>query len=95
MRVGRIRRDAKSTSLLEPPGETHTLVVPEGCEEMITVFSVGGALIYIDPEGAAIGYDDVFTRLAIARRHWADVGLEPGMLEQMVRQEALRRFAHR
>lgn len=70
---------------LEPPGETHTLVVPEGCDEMITVFCVGGALVYIDPEGMAIGYDDVFTRLALARSHWEQTGLDPELLEQMVR----------
>lgn len=32
--------------VFEPPGETHTLVVPEGCEEMITLFHVTGALLY-------------------------------------------------
>jgi hypothetical protein len=56
----------------EPPGETHTVVVPEGCSEMVTLFNVTGALIYVSPHGAALGYDDVFTRLektrAISRR---------------------------
>lgn len=70
---------------LEPPGETHTLVVPEGCEEMITVFHVIGALIYVDPDGNAIGYDDVFTRLEKVRRHFEDAGLDVDELDAMVR----------
>jgi 2,4'-dihydroxyacetophenone dioxygenase len=69
----------------EPPGETHTLVVPEGCTEMMTVFHVTGALIYITPEGAAIGYDDVFTRLEKTRAHFIDVGLGEAALEELVR----------
>ena len=59
----------------EPPGETHTLVVPEDCTEMITFVIVHGALIYVDPDGKATGSDDVFTRLAIARAHYQKVGL--------------------
>ena len=31
--------------IFEPPGETHTLVVPEGCSEMITFFQVNGSLM--------------------------------------------------
>ena len=46
--------------VFEPPGETHTLVVPEGCDEMITLFHVTGALLYCDPAtGAVTGFDDV------------------------------------
>jgi 2,4'-dihydroxyacetophenone dioxygenase len=69
----------------EPPGETHTLVVPEGCQEMMTLFQVTGALIYVDPDGVAIGYDDVFTRLERARAHFEAAGLDLADLESMVR----------
>lgn len=69
----------------EPPGETHTLVVPEGCQEMITTFHVHGALVYVDPDGAAIGYDDVFTRLEKTRAHFEQASIEPGLLEGMIR----------
>jgi quercetin dioxygenase-like cupin family protein len=62
--------------VFEPPGETHTLVVPEGADEMITLFQVNGPLIYVDPDGNACGYDDVFTRLAAARAHYRALGLE-------------------
>jgi 2,4'-dihydroxyacetophenone dioxygenase len=68
----------------EPPGETHTLVVPEGCDEMATLFHVTGSLVYVDPDGAAVGYDDVFTRLEASRRHYREVGLE-AELEALVR----------
>jgi hypothetical protein len=58
------------------PGETHTLVVPDDCDEMLTFFMVHGALVYVDPDGVPTGYDDVFTRRAsrprITRRSaWA------------------------
>ena len=29
---------------------------------MITLFQVNGSLMYVDPQGNATGYDDVFTR---------------------------------
>jgi quercetin dioxygenase-like cupin family protein len=61
--------------IFEPPGETHTLVVPEGCTEMVTLFQVNGSLIYVDPQGVASGYEDVFTRIERARAHYKKVGL--------------------
>jgi 2,4'-dihydroxyacetophenone dioxygenase len=71
--------------VFEPAGETHTLVVPEGCTEMITLFQVNGSLIYVDPQGKATGYDDVFTRLEKARAHYAAVGLGEDYVEQFIR----------
>ncbi|WP_236437058.1 2,4'-dihydroxyacetophenone dioxygenase family protein [Pseudomonas syringae] len=47
----------------EPPGETHTLFVPEDVEEMITWFHVQGGYTYVDPQGVAVGYEDVFTSI--------------------------------
>ena len=52
----------------EPPGETHTLVVPDECREMATLFHVTGGYTYVDPYGKALGYEDVFTKLANVRR---------------------------
>lgn len=69
----------------EPPGETHTLVVPEGCNEMITLFQVTGSLMYVDPQGKSNGYDDVFTRLEKARRHYAAAGLGENYADQFIR----------
>jgi hypothetical protein len=36
---------------------------------------VTGSLVYVDPDGRATGYEDVFTKLDLARRHYAEVGL--------------------
>lgn len=69
----------------EPPGETHTLVVPEGVEEMITLFHVTGAYVYVDPDGQALGIEDVFTKLAAARRHYEAVGLGADYVDRFVR----------
>ncbi len=69
----------------EPPGETHTLVVPEGCDEMLTIFHVTGALIYVDPDGNAVGYDDVFRRLELTRAHYGACGLGEAFVDQFVR----------
>jgi len=71
--------------VFEPPGETHTLVVPEGCEEMVTLFQVNGALVYVDQQGAAMGYDDVFTRLEGTRRHYESAGVDAGYLDTLIR----------
>jgi len=69
----------------EPPGETHTLVVPEGCTEMVTLFQVNGALVYVEQDGTAIGYDDVFTRLEGTRRHYESAGVDPEYLDSLIR----------
>src|SRR3954470_14024808 len=71
--------------IFEPPGETHTLVVPEGCTEMVTMFQVTGALVYVDPQGASTGYDDVFTRIDKARRHYVSAGLGEDYVERFIR----------
>lgn len=59
----------------EPPGETHTLAVPDDVTEMATLFHVTGGYTYVDPYGKALGYEDVFTKLDNARRHYAAIGL--------------------
>ena len=71
--------------VFEPPGETHTLVVPEGCEEMLTLFQVNGALVYVDQQGGAIGYDDVFSRLEGTRRHYESAGVDAGYVDTLIR----------
>ena len=69
----------------EPPGETHTLVVPEDCAEMITLFQVNGIMLYVDPDGNAEGYEDVFTKIALCRKQYAACGLGAEYVEQFVR----------
>ncbi|KAJ5609216.1 RmlC-like cupin domain-containing protein [Penicillium herquei] len=69
----------------EPSGDIHTLEVPEGVEEMITMFHVTGAYIYVDPEGNAIGIEDVFSKLKSAREHYKKIGLGEDFADQFIR----------
>ena len=69
----------------EPPGETHTLFVPEGVDEMITWFHVQGGYTYVDPQGVAVGYEDVFTKLESARAHYKSLGLPDDYIERFIR----------
>lgn len=69
----------------EPPGETHTLVVDEGVEEMITFFNISGAMIYVDEEGRQIGYEDVHTKIAMCRDHYREIGLGEDYVRQFIR----------
>jgi quercetin dioxygenase-like cupin family protein len=72
----------------EPPGEIHTLVVDEaagGAPEMITFFNIHGAMIYVDEDGRHTGYEDVFTKIQMCRKHYAAVGLGEAFVEQFIR----------
>ena len=69
----------------EPAGETHTLVVPDDVAEMATLFHVTGGYTYVDPHGAALGYEDVFTKLANATKHYEAVGLGADYAKRFVR----------
>ena len=69
----------------EPAGETHTLVVPKGVTEMITWFHVTGGYTYVDPQGVAVGYEDVFTKLEAARKHYKELSLPDNYIEQFIR----------
>jgi 2,4'-dihydroxyacetophenone dioxygenase len=69
----------------EPPGETHTLEVPAKVAEMITLFHVTGAYIYVEPDGTPVGVEDVFTKLAAARAHYEAVGLGASYADKFVR----------
>ena len=69
----------------EAPGETHTLVVDEGVEEMITMFQVNGAMIYVDRDGGVLAYEDVFTKIDMCKVHFAKVGLGEDYVERFIR----------
>lgn len=73
------------TFAFEVPGEVHTLIVPEDVTEMVTMFHVTGGLVYVDPQGQPTGYEDAHTKLALARRHFHDVGLGADYADQFVR----------
>ena len=75
----------ENSYVFEPPGETHTLVVPDDCDEMVTLFTVHGALMYVDVDGKSTGYDDVFTRIEKYREHFEKVGLGGDHVKQFIR----------
>jgi 2,4'-dihydroxyacetophenone dioxygenase len=70
--------------VFEPPGETHTLVVPDDVPEMITLFHITGCMIYVDPYGKQTGYEDVFSKIELCRKHYNAVGLD-GYVDQFIR----------
>ena len=71
--------------VFEPPGETHTLVVPDDVEEMITFFQVNGVMVYVDPWGDPLGYEDVFTKIDMCREHYAKAGLGADYVDRFIR----------
>ncbi|TFZ07381.1 cupin [Ramlibacter henchirensis] len=72
----------------EPPGEIHTLVVDQasgGAQEMITFFNIHGAMVYVDEQGQVTGYEDVFTKIEMCRKHYEACGLGGALVDQYVR----------
>ena len=71
--------------VLEPPGETHMLVVPEGCAEMATLFQVNGSADVCGPARRLV--DGLRRCLHAARgaraRHYESVGVDAGYLDTL------------
>jgi 2,4'-dihydroxyacetophenone dioxygenase len=78
---------SEGSFVYEPPGEIHTLVVDAvaGADEMITFFNIHGAMIYLDEEGRHTGYEDVFTKIEMCRKHYESCGLGTDYVQQFVR----------
>ena len=57
----------------------------DGVDEMVTLFHVTGGYTYVDPMGEALGYEDVFTKLENARRHFDAIGLGGDHVKRLVR----------
>ncbi len=79
---------SEGSFVYEPPGEIHTLVVDEAVgqvQEMITLFNIHGAMVYVDDAGKQTGYEDVFTKIEMCRKHYIDVGLGREYVDQFVR----------
>ncbi len=70
--------------VFEAPGDTHTLVVPDDVEEMITLFHTTGTITYVDPDGKVTGIEDVFTRLDTCRKYYESIGLGAGFVDQFI-----------
>ena len=71
--------------VFEPPGEIHTLVVPEHVEEMITFFNITGSMVYLNTANEHVGYEDVFTKIDMCRAHYEACGLGADYVDQFVR----------
>jgi quercetin dioxygenase-like cupin family protein len=69
----------------EPPGEVHTLIVPEDVQEMRTLFHVTGGYTYVDPYGEALAYEDVFTKIEAMRAHFDGVGLGASYADRFIK----------
>ncbi len=76
---------AQGSYIMEPPGETHTLIVPPDVDEMVTWFHVTGGYTYLDEKGQITGIEDVFTKLERARQHYADSQGARAHLERIIR----------
>jgi len=74
----------KGSYLFEPPGDCHTLTCGD-CDEMMAIFFLSGALLYVDESQNVIGDDDNQTILDKAREHYDAVGLGASFVEQFVR----------
>lgn len=71
--------------VFEPPGEIHTLVVPDHVPEMITFFNISGCMYYVDQDNKHVGFEDVFTKIDMCRKHYTEVGLGADYVDQFVR----------
>jgi quercetin dioxygenase-like cupin family protein len=71
--------------VFEPPGETHTLYVDEDVDEMITFFNISGCMYYVDADDRHTGFEDVFTKIDMCRKHYVSVGLGEGFVDRFVR----------
>ena len=71
--------------VFEPPGETHTLVVPEDVEEMITFFYAGGSLVYLEDDDNILLIEDNVQLVEMCREHFEKVGLGGDFVLNFVR----------
>jgi len=76
------------TYIYEPAGEAHTLMIMDDSPEpMITMFVVGGGLIYLEKakDGGFAAYEDGFTLLELTRKYYRDAGLDVSKLDALIR----------
>ena len=52
---------------------------------MITLFQVNGLMLNVDPWGKATGYEDVFTKIDMCRKHYTECGLGGGYVDRFIR----------
>ena len=69
----------------ETPGETHTLVVEADVPEMITLFQVNGAMIYVDPMARFWAMKTCLPRSIFAAATFQQLGWERDYVDQFLR----------
>jgi len=76
------------TFIYEPAGEAHTLVITEDSPEpALILFVIEGALVFLDRpvDGNFAAFEDGFSVLELARAHYRGAGLDPAVLDRMIR----------
>jgi len=76
------------TFIYEPAGEAHTLVIADDSPgPAVIFFVVEGGLIYLEKavNGGFASYEDGFTFLELARKHYREAGLDVRQLDLLVR----------
>ena len=71
--------------IYEPPGDTHTLIVPDDVDEMISFFHTTGTLTFVDPEGRPTGFEDVFSRFKMVSDYFNGLGFGEDYMKQFIR----------
>jgi 2,4'-dihydroxyacetophenone dioxygenase len=61
------------------------LEVLDDVEEMVTMFHVTGAYIYLDVDGNTVGVEDVFSKIQKTREYCEAIGLGADYVNQFVR----------
>ena len=69
----------------EPAGHIHTLYIHPEPGSMTAVFHVFGPLVYVDADGVAEGYEDVFIRVENYAKHCRSVGLGEDWIRSLIR----------
>ena len=69
----------------EPAGHIHTLFVDETVGRMTAIFHTYGPVVYVDEQGNATDYDDVFTRLDRYAKHCRKAGLPDSWVQSLIR----------
>ncbi|KAG9246221.1 hypothetical protein BJ878DRAFT_533361 [Calycina marina] len=69
----------------EPSGDINTSEVPEGVDEMITLFHMTGEYTLVGPDGNPVGIENVFRKLESAREHPENMRLGVSYAEQFIR----------
>ncbi len=69
----------------EPAGHIHTLYIHPELGHMTAVFHIFGPLIYINDDGGAEDYEDVFVRLDRYSAHCRKVGLGEDWVKSLIR----------